>query len=301
MVDALSRPVLVLEPTHPSYPGRLRHLPDPPARVYVRGNVEVLGAPCVTIVGSRRSTPYGRKVAQALAWTAVRSGWTVVSGLALGIDGAAHRGAVEGGGATVAVLANGPERAQPRAHGPLLEALLPAGAAVSEHPPGTPALKHHFPRRNRLLAALAHRVVVVEAAERSGALITASLAAELGREVWAVPGSVYSPTTRGTHALLEDGATPVASLDAWARSLRGSGLSAATGEPTPGSVLPLTPGGPELHRRVWEALEGGPLPLEVLVRALAAPPASLLPALAALELEGWVTRRPGPVYLRRAA
>lgn len=297
----MSGRVSTLHRAEPSFPARLLHLPDPPETLYVRGAIRVLDSPCVTIVGSRRSTPYGRRVAEELARSAANAGWTVVSGLALGVDGAAHRGALAAGGPTVAVLGNGPDRAQPRAHAQLFQDLLRTGAVVSEHAPGVPALKHHFPRRNRILAALAHRVVVVEAAERSGALITASVAADLGREVWAVPGSIHSPTTRGTHALLEDGAAPVVSLEAWERSLHGPARSAATGRDCDDLRLHLAPPGPGVRAQVWDALGEGPLQLETLARTVGAPVAGLLPVLASMELEGWLTRRPGPVYLRKAA
>ncbi|MEJ2539673.1 MAG: DNA-processing protein DprA [Gemmatimonadota bacterium] len=187
------------------YPEPLRHLPDPPPVVFHRGELGVLTAPRVVIVGSRQATAYGRRVAGVLAAMSARAGWTVVSGMALGIDGAAHRGALDAGGATAAVLGSGPDRPSPTAHRRLATAIAQEGVLLSELPPGTPARPHHFPRRNRLLAALADRVVVVEAAKRSGALITARLALELGREVWAVPGPVFSPVCEGTHLLLEDG------------------------------------------------------------------------------------------------
>jgi len=298
VVDAVTPDVARIPASHASYPSRLHHLPDPPDALYCRGNLGVLDAPCVTIVGSRRSTDYGRRVAGELARAAVRSGWTVVSGLAMGIDGAAHRGALEGGGATVAVLGAGPDRAHPRAHAPLMEALLARGAVLSEYPPGVSPRKHHFPRRNRLLAALAHRVVVVEAAQRSGALITAGVAAELGREVWAVPASIYSPTARGPHGLLEDGASPVASMDAWEASLRRRppGVQGDGGD-----QLTLGPQGDAFQRRVWETLREEPVPLERIAQLLAVPVSALLPALTALELQGWVARGPGPVFHRRAA
>lgn len=295
MVDPVTGGVVRIPSSHPSFPSRLHHLPDPPAAVYGRGDLRALEAPCVTIVGSRRSTEYGRRVAGEMAQAAVRAGWTVVSGLALGVDGAAHRGALEAGGATVAVLGSGPDRAHPRAHAPLMHALLARGAVVSEYPPGVTPKKHHFPRRNRILAALALRVVVVEAARRSGALITAGVAAELGREVWAVPASIYSPTSRGSHALLEDGAIPVASMEAWEASLTASRAAA------PAEQLTLGPQDDALQRRVWDALREEPIPLEGLSHRLAVPVADLLPALTALELEGWVARGPGPVFTRRAA
>lgn len=300
-MDALSIGVVRVTPSNPGYPSRLRHLSDPPDHLHVRGSLEALEGPCVTIVGSRRATAYGRRVAEELAAAAVRTGWTVVSGLALGIDGAAHRGALREGGVTVAVLGGGPDRAHPRAHQPLMDQLLGRGAVLSEHPPGTTPRKHHFPRRNRILAALAHRVVVVEAATRSGALITAGVAGELGRDVWAVPGSVFSPASLGTHALLDDGAIPVVSLDRWEASLRGPEATVGNGRIPGTGQLALGPAQEGPQRWIWEALEREALPLEALSAASGLSPGALLPALTELELGGWISRMPGPLFSRRAA
>lgn len=283
----------------PRYPARLRHLHDPPAALFCRGRLEALHAPTVAIVGSRRATVYGRRVAEALSRSAVRLGWTVVSGMAMGVDGAAHRGCLEAGGVTVAVLGNGPDRAYPRGHTALMDQILLEGLVMSEYASGVSPRPYHFPRRNRLLAALANRVVVVEAAQRSGALITAGVAAELGREVCAVPGSIFSENTGGTHRLIEDGATPVTSLEAWEASLRG-GIPGR--EPAAGPLLPaqlaLGPAEDGLVRTVWDALEGEPRSLDGLSLSVPASGPELLRALARLELGGWVERGPGATYLR---
>lgn len=312
MVDALTGPVVrVLASGHPAYPRRLHHLPDPPAPLYVRGDLACLGRPCVAVVGSRRSTEYGRRAARELARVAASAGWTVVSGMALGIDGAAHRGALEGGGGTVAVLGSGPDVPSPRSHARLMNEILASGAVLSEYAPGTEARPHHFPRRNRILAALAHRVVVVEAALRSGALITAREALELGREVWAVPGSIFSPGTPGTHALLEDGAVPVASMEGWAASLQENpaGGTVPTHPTAPGvplnppstSQLPLGLDGEGVPARVLDALGREAKSLEDLLAEVRATPAELLAALSRLELGGWVERAGGSGCWRRAA
>lgn len=302
MVDALTPEVVRITPSDPSYPPRLKQLHDPPAQLFVRGALGALEAPCVTIVGSRRSTRYGRRVAEELAREAVRAGWTVVSGLALGVDGAAHRGALEGGGVTVAVLGGGPDRAHPRTHQGLMNRVLERGAVLAEYPPGVTPRKHHFPRRNRILAALSHRVVVVEAAARSGALVTAGLAADMGVDVWAVPGSIYSPCSRGTHALLEDGAIPVTSLDGWWDSLGPTGdVGRSPDRPGVPSQLELGPGQEDSAGRVWAALEADPLSLEALCARCGVAPGDLLPLLTRLELQGWIRREPGPVFARRAA
>jgi DNA processing protein len=207
-----------------------------------------------------------------------------------------------GGGVTLAVLGSGVDRAYPRSHASLMTRILQRGLVLSEHEPGVSPRPHHFPRRNRILAALADRVVVVEAAKRSGALITAAVAADLGRDVWAVPGSIFSSNTGGTHRLLEDGAIPVSSLEAWRVSLAEGveGLDSPGDNPPP-SQLALRPHLDGLPRQVWEALEGEPLSLEGLADALGTPGREILPVLASLELEGWLERRPGPTYLRAVA
>ena len=300
----MTSPVRVVGASDPGYPSRLRHLHDPPDVLYLRGEPAILDRPCVAIVGSRRGTAYGRRAAQALASEAARAGWTVLSGLALGVDGAAHQGALAAGGATAAVLGNGPDRAYPRAHATLMKEILDSsvGLVLSEHEPGEEPRPYHFPRRNRLLAALAHRVVVVEAAERSGALVTARVAAELGRDVWAVPGSIFSSVSVGTHALLEDGAIPVASLAAWRESVSPSDPAitpeGGDGDALQGSLGPAEDG---LARSLWEAVANEPRSPQALAALLDRPLGDILPALTRLELDGWLERGPGPVYLRRVA
>jgi DNA processing protein len=196
----------------PLYPECLRHLADPPPVLFLRGDPVLLRIPSVTIVGSRRSTAAGRRTARRLAGSISARGVPVVSGLALGIDAAAHRGALEGPGGTVAVMGCGVDRAHPPGNRRLLLRILEEGLLVSEFFPGEPARPHHFPRRNRILAALSDSVVVVEAAARSGALITVDHALDLGREVFAVPGSVEAPQSRGTNRMLGDGAGAVTSI-----------------------------------------------------------------------------------------
>jgi len=189
------------------YPPPLRELRGAPAVLYVRGTlVRELDSPAIAVVGTRRPTPYGRGVAHRLGRALAEAGITVVSGLARGVDGAAHRGVLDAGGRTLAVLGSGLDRCYPAEHRPLLETIARTGAAVSEFALGCPPLPANFPRRNRIIAGLVRGVVVVEAAERSGSLITARLALEQGREVFAVPGPITSATSRGTHALLRQGA-----------------------------------------------------------------------------------------------
>jgi DNA processing protein len=189
------------------YPVRLSRLPDPPSPLYVRGEVPV--APAVAVVGSRRCTRYGSAMARTIAKSIASAGWTVVSGLARGIDTAGHLGALDGGGTTVAVLGSGIDVWYPASNRLLGERILEAGAVVSEYPAGTTPAPWRFPARNRIIVGLSDAVVVVEAAERSGALITARLAMELGVEVFAVPGDLDRETSRGTNRLIADGAHPI--------------------------------------------------------------------------------------------
>jgi DNA processing protein len=274
----------------PDYPSRLLHLVDPPPVLYLVGDAGRLTDRQVAVVGSRSATPYGRRVARDLGRDLARAGLTVTSGMALGIDAEAHRGAIEAGGVSVAVLGSGPERAQPRRHVRLYRALRERGAVASEHPPGTPALGHHFPARNRLLAALAEAVVVVEAAERSGALITAREAAELGREVMAVPGPIDAATSRGTNALIRDGGTPVLG----ARSV----LDALGIEDDP--AKPTAAGGPAdpASAALWQALSSRPRGIDELARGAGLAPREALAHLARLELDGWVRQEPGMAFRR---
>jgi DNA processing protein len=277
-----------------AYPARLRHLVDPPPLLYVLGDVRHLHAPQVAIVGSRRATSYGRRTARALGRALASEGVVVLSGMALGIDGEAHRGALQGGGPSTAVLASGPERPSPRHHTRLHRELVRRGAVASEHPPATPSLAHHFPVRNRLMAALAQAVVVVEATRRSGALITAREAAEMGREVLAVPGPVDAPTSYGTNQLLADGAAPALDAGSVLRSafpgVRHEGSLPREVEPdvAPGSDVAL----------VWHALASAARAVdEVAGRAGLAPDRTLV-ALTRLELDGWVRQAPGLSFRR---
>lgn len=194
-------------PTDHDYPELLTTSSDPPLGLFVRGILD--DRVTVAIVGSRKATPYGRQVAHLLGEELGRAGAIVVSGMARGVDGAAHRGALDAGGQSWAVWGTGPDRVYPPEHGALAEELARNGALITEYPPGTPPRQHHFPERNRILAGLARAVVVVEAAARSGALITARLAIEEGREVLAVPGNIFSELSVGPNTLLRVGARPL--------------------------------------------------------------------------------------------
>jgi DNA processing protein len=198
-----------------AFPPLLAAIHDPPARLYLRGSAapDLLDRPAVAVVGARACSSYGRSVARTLARDLASSGLVVVSGMARGIDGDAHRGALEGGGPTVAVLGCGVDRDYPAAHAELARRIVEAGLVVSEYEPGIEPAPWRFPARNRIIAGLCRATLVVEARERSGALITADFALEEGREVLAVPGEITSSLSGGTNALLRLGATPVTCLE----------------------------------------------------------------------------------------
>lgn len=279
----------------PLYPPRLARLVDAPPVLAVRGNPALLRARCVAMVGARAATPYGVEVATTLAVDFARAGWVVVSGLARGIDAAAHRGALAGGGATLAFQACGPERTYPTAHVKLARAIIPRGALVTEFPIGTPPRPPYFPLRNRLISALSEAVVVVEARIRSGSLTTARHAAEQGVDVWAVPGALGRPTSEGPLLLLRDGAGLATSADEVLSTL-GSRLP-----PRPPSAA-LAPPDEPVARRVWRQLCNAPADLDELHAALSEPVASLNAALCALEIEDRVTRdRDGRFCVRGAS
>ncbi|MDR3478039.1 MAG: DNA-processing protein DprA [Gammaproteobacteria bacterium] len=188
------------------YPLLLRELNDAPLVLYVRGKVECLQKPQVAIVGTRNPTAGGRELAEQFAYYLSKSGLVVTSGLALGVDAASHEGALSAKGYTIAVMGTGHHHVYPASHTALYEKIISAGAVVSEFPPDTLAMAHHFPRRNRIISGLSLGVLVVEAALRSGSLITARFAAEQGREVFAIPGSIHNPLARGCHQLIQQGA-----------------------------------------------------------------------------------------------
>lgn len=272
--------------TDSGYPAALLHLADPPPVLFLRGDPGLLAKPGVAIVGSRRATSRARSVAHRLGAAVSRAGVPVVSGLALGVDGAAHQGALDAGGATVAVLGRGPDRAYPAGHGALFRRIVQEGLVVSEFLPGTPALPHHFPRRNRILAGLSRALVVVEAGERSGALISVDHALDLGVEVWAVPGPVEEAFCAGSNALLADGARPLVSVAGFLATALGA-AGETEREPREGPSSP-----------VWRALEGGACSADEVARATGLPAARVLAALSELEVEGWVARLPGMRFRR---
>lgn len=297
-VDAPGR--LIVRAGDPDYPPQLLTLSDAPVVLYVRGSASALAAAQVAVVGSRRPTPAGRETSRAFARRMVQAGLVVTSGLAMGIDAAAHRAALEGGGQSVAVCGTGPDLVYPAGHVALADAIAAAGALVSEFPPGTPPLPGNFPQRNRLISGLSLGVLVIEAAERSGSLITARLAGEQGREVFAVPGSIYSPLSRGCHRLIRDGAQLVESADELLRGLQHDlfvAVSPAAAQAADGPRI----SGPPLDsdsKILLNACGFGPVDADILVERTGFPASAVSSMLLMLELNGEIESCAGGRYCR---
>jgi DNA processing protein len=270
----------LVAPGDPGYPPGLLELTDPPMSLFVRGTLPP-PRPAVAMVGARRCTAYGREAAEAIAGGLGAAGVTVVSGAAVGIDGAAHRGALRAGGPTIAVLGSGIDVAYPSRHRGLIEDVLRTGAVVSEYPPGFSARPHHFPARNRLVAALGQAVIVVEGAPGSGSRITAEFAEDLGREVMAVPGAITGPLSEVPHALIRDGATLIRGAGDVLEALEVSG-------PPTEEERDQAEGLSEEERRLLERLAGTPATLDAVARTAGMDPSSALRVLGALELRGLV-------------
>jgi DNA processing protein len=306
-----SRRVLNLGDTQ--YPQPLLHCGDPPLMLFLEGRLDLLQRPSMAVVGSRQATPQGLAHARQFANVLSHAGVTVVSGLATGIDGAAHEGALTGPGSTLAVIGTGPDIVYPSRHGRLWRRIAQDGLVVSEHAPGTPALAHHFPHRNRIIAGLTRGTLVVEATLRSGSLITARLAMEGGREVFAVPGSIQSPQAKGCHELIRQGAQLVESAQEILESL---GLPVSpTDSPAPpasaaGAAVPDAPesaDGPDdpdprsPHGRLLRAMGHDPVSLDTLVGRTGDAASVLGARLLELELQGLVARLPGGRFQRQQA
>jgi DNA processing protein len=292
----------------PGYPQLLLTIEDPPPLLFVKGNAD-FSIPAIAIVGTRHATPYGLRVAAKLAKDLVAKGMVVISGLALGIDGAAHRGAVDGGGVTWGVLGCGLDMVYPISHKNLAEEMVAAGGAlISSYPIGVAPSPGNFPARNRIISGMALGVVVVEAPERSGALITAREALEQGREVFAVPGSIDSIGHRGTHNLLRQGAHLVENVDDIFNEIAaqivtqygkrpasiGEIKTAGTNEASLFALQELDAG----SRRIIEQLGDDPLHADELSRMLGMPPSELAMRLVDLELSGLIAKQPGNTYIR---
>ena len=306
----------------PDYPPLLRRSPNPPLALFVAGQPTRLWHPSVAVVGSRSPTPGGRDNAAAFARALAATGLAVASGMAAGIDTAAHLATLAAGGLTIAVLGTGPDVAYPRANAGLLARIAEHGALVSEHLPGTGPLREHFPSRNRILAGLTLGTVVIEAAQRSGALITARLASEGGREVFALPGSIHNPLSRGCHRLIRDGANLVESAAEVIEALVPLATELAAGlrhrlcdpitlgegvitKATRDDVGPTSHRAPNAltddlnHQSLWNALGHDPTGMDQLVDRTGLTPADLSSMLLLMELEGRVASQHGRYFRNR--
>ncbi len=287
----------------PRYPALLRELAHPPAVLHVTGDPAILGLPQLAIVGSRNATPAGCETATAFARHLAARGFCITSGLAEGIDAAAHRGALAAGGLTVAVCGTGPERVYPRRHEGLAREILAAGGAlVSEFPPGTPIQRDNFPRRNRLISGLSVGTLVVEAGITSGALNTARHASEQGREVFAIPGSIHNPLARGCHRLIRQGAKLVETAADIVEELAGlldmlGRVDAAQDAAAPAAdAAPLDPH----YQQLLEAMGWDEVGVDVLVGRCGLTIAELSSMLLLLEMQGSVRSLAGGRYQRVA-
>ncbi|HSC80815.1 MAG TPA: DNA-processing protein DprA [Chitinolyticbacter sp.] len=276
------------------YPRSLLDLPDAPPLLFCKGRVDLLSAAALAVVGSRNATPQGLEHASAFAQSMSAGGLTVVSGLAAGIDAAAHRGSLKEVGSTIAVVGTGLDRVYPAGNVSLAHEVAEHGLMISEFVLGTPPKAEHFPRRNRLIAALTRGVLVVEAALGSGSLITARQAADLGREVFAIPGSIHSPVARGCHRLIKDGAKLVESADDILSELGWHDAACRPVRADP--VLPLG----EIERSVLDAAGYDPVDFDTLLVRCGLTADALCAILLGLEMAGAVTTLPGGRYQRQA-
>ncbi len=287
---AISAGIRLISRDDPDYPALLAQTTNPPFLLYVRGTLTDTDRWAVAVVGTRQASTYGKEVTRKLVADLVAAGVTIVSGLALGIDAVAHGAALAAGGRTLAVLGSGVDQIYPQTNLPLGTTIPQQGALISEYPIGTLPAASNFPPRNRLIAGLALGVLVVEAATKSGALITAQFAVEQGRDVFAVPGNIFSLRSQGTHQLIKDGATLVTSADDVLEALN---LQLAFEQQTIAAVLPETPEEIALLRVV----EAEPRHIDLLTRESALPPPVVSSTLAMLELKGLVRQVGGMQYV----
>jgi DNA processing protein len=274
-----------------AYPPLLSEIADPPLALHPDGNRELLATPMVAVVGSRRASAYGINAARHLASALAGAGITVVSGLALGIDAAAHEAALDAGGQTLAVLGTGIDLTYPRSNARLRRRIAAGGLVLSEFPHGTPPLPENFPMRNRVISGLALGAVIVEATSRSGSLITARMAAEQGREVFAVPGPIFSAGSEGTHRLIQYGAKLVHDIDDILEELPGEFRARRAARPDPPA---------ELSGVLNVLTRDEALHIETIAGRLSRSPSEIFEALLQLELGGWVRSLPGTRFVRNA-
>lgn len=281
----------------PRYPAQLADTAGPPLALYLIGDPAALQLPQIAVVGARSATPQGLDNAREFSAELARRGLAITSGLALGVDGAAHAGALSAGGTTLAVCGNGLDRVYPARHRELAHQIAASGLLVSEYPPGTAPKPDHFPRRNRLISGLSLGVLVVEAARESGSLITARLAAEQGRDVFAIPGSIHNPLARGCHALIREGARLVETVDDILEELAPQLRARLTAEAA--DLVPLRDrfDGPE--DPVLAAIGDDPTAFDVIVARTGMDAAALNARLLELELSGAIGAGPGDTFMRR--
>lgn len=275
----------------PAYPALLKEIAVPPAVLFVRG--ELVDQPTIAVVGTRSMTPYGKRVVGDIVTELARQGLVVVSGLALGIDGAAHRAALDGKGGTWAVLASGVDQPYPASHRQLAQDILASGGAlISEFPLGTGALRHHFPIRNRIIAGLSKATLVIEASEQSGTLLTARAALESNRDVLTVPGSIYSPHSRGPHSLLQLGAKLVQSAEDVLFELH---LTNTRNEQVVKTIVPDS----NEEALILAALGADPMTMDDLVEAVGLPAATVMSTVTLMEMKGRLRNLGNNCFVRR--
>lgn len=288
----------ILTLSDPGYPSLLREIPDPPPLLFVRGDATLLSRPQLAMVGSRNPTPGGRQTATDFARQIAQCGLVVTSGMALGIDAASHLGALAGGGRTLAVSGTGPDLVYPARHRELAGKIINQGAVVTEFPPGTPPVAANFPRRNRIISGMSLGTLVVEAAPRSGSLITARLAAEQGREVFAVPGSIHNPLARGCHALIRQGAKLVETIDDILEELGALATFTMASRERPAAAVNSVGSAPsDEHKLLFENIGFEPISIDMLVERSGLTADVVSSMLLTLELQGCVTST-GGLYCR---
>ena len=288
--------ITILPYNHKDYPPRLRTIWDPPPLLYVKGNLAEGADPAIAVVGSRSASEYGLKMTRTLAHDLGSLGFVVVSGMALGIDGAAHSAALRSGGRTLAVLGSGVDVPYPLEHRELYERICNHGAILSEFSLGTPPMAQHFPSRNRLISGLALGVIVVEATEKSGSLITAGLALEQGREVFAVPGQAGSSRSRGTHRLIKQGAKLVERVEDIVEEIAPQLLERAARIDRPPPPALASDAKPEA-RMIFELVKQNPLQIDEVIEATGFSPARVSEILLDLELKGMLRQLPGKRFV----
>lgn len=282
------------------YPRRLLETDQPPPLLYAKGNLQILKRPAMAIVGSRHATAQGETTAENFAESLCRAGLAVVSGLALGIDGAAHRGALKADGATIAVVGTGLDIVYPAKHKALAHQIAQHGLLLSEYALGTPSINYNFPRRNRIISGLSEGCLVVEANVDSGSLITAKLAIEQGREVFAIPGSIHSPVSKGCHALIKQGAKLVESTDDILSELRHIRLPNASLADSPNGLIPNWTNLPSEASPVLACMGFDPIFAEQIAARSGLTPGEVSTMLTLLELEGVVSHLANGQFQRLA-